>query len=64
MEILVKNKQKEHPIIIMIVATTIKTPKLDISSYTKALFFRKLSGVNNRPSFDHDREGGFSLRAC
>lgn len=59
-----KNKQKEHPIIIMIVATTIKTPKLAISSYTKALFFCKLSGGNNRPSFDHDHEGGFSLRAC
>lgn len=59
MEIPTKNKQKPTQIIIIAI---IKTPKQAISNYTKALFFHKLSGINNRPSFDHGRKGGFSLK--
>lgn len=55
-------KQTKNNSIIIIIVVIIKTPKQAISNYTKALFFHKLSGRNNRPSFDHGRKGGFSLK--
>lgn len=61
----IKSQQKKpkHPIITVAIIIKNKS-KQAISSYTKALFFHELPGINNRPSFDHNHKGEFPLRAC